>query len=157
MTKSRPSVDRLKELFSYDPEVGELVRNATGSRAGWKGSQRRYRGIKVDGVSFQEHIAIWAIVTGEYPSGQIDHRDRDGLNNRWANLRLATASQQQANRRVFNPTGYRGVYRRTKNRWAAVVNHGGRGHYLGMFSNPEDAAQVVDAYRTKQYGEFASF
>ena len=36
-------------------------------------------------------------MTGEWPSLEVDHKDRDKSNDRWSNLRLATEEEQHAN------------------------------------------------------------
>lgn len=96
------------------------------------------------------------------PKGmQVDHINRDGLDNRRANLRLATKSQNQANE---GPRGgssrYRGVYRITRgNRtkpWRAQVKYLGHRKGLGDYATEEEAARAYDAFALAAWGEFAS-
>lgn len=88
--------------------------------------------------------------------GRIDHRNRDKLDNRRENLRLATQSQNMAN---FGPTsrnssGYRGV-NRVHGRWAATLIHGEQKWRLGLFETPEEAAVAYDIKAMEIHGEFA--
>jgi hypothetical protein len=83
-----------------------------------------------------------------------DHRDRNGLNNRRSNLRLASQAQQNANsgRSVLK---FRGVFKRRK-RFEANIKIGGKVVYLGLFKSRIEAADVYDAAAKRCYGEFAS-
>jgi hypothetical protein len=95
-------------------------------------------------------------MTGKWCSLVIDHRDGDPSNNRWANLRRATRSQNSANRRIprNNPCGFKGVSRH-RGKWDATICKKGRRHFLGSFLTPQAAhAAYVKAAR-KLFGEFA--
>jgi hypothetical protein len=87
----------------------------------------------------------------------IDHINGNGLDNRRANLRLATVAQNAWNSRKRNPrSGYKGVcFASDKCMWrAAIVCHGRRIH-LGYFHSKIDAAKAYDSAAKKYYGEFA--
>lgn len=45
------------------------------------------------------HRIIWKMETGSDPACEIDHRDLNGLNNRWENLREATTTQNGFNKK----------------------------------------------------------
>lgn len=155
MTRERPSIDILRSTFRYEPESGALFRGS--ARAGSLSGQGRYRSVSVCGQQMSEHVVIWAIVTGSYPETTVDHENRDGTDNRWSNLRLATSSQQQANRGLFknNKSGRRGVYW-FKGKWVAAVRHAGRTQHLGRFDDIEAASQAVEARRAQIWGAMAS-
>lgn len=87
----------------------------------------------------------------------VDHINGDGLDNRRANLRLATLSQNLMNRVSTSATGFRGVepsYRKA-HPWAACLYKGKRRTRLGSFSTAEEAARAYDRAALAQYGEFA--
>ena len=86
---------------------------------------------------------------GEPKGLQIDHVDRDTLNNRRSNLRTATAKQNQQNRGVQknNKTGIRGVnYCAVKKKWQASVGVDRKIH-LGFYESKDEAKKAVENYR----------
>lgn len=90
----------------------------------------------------------------------VDHRDGNGLNNRRANLRLATRSQNMANIPINSdrlpPSGYKGVYKNGKKWMARISNYPTtKLSYLGQFSCKEDAARAYNKAALERYGEFA--
>ena len=95
-------------------------------------------------------------MTGEWGRPAIDHRDGNSTNNRWSNLRRATPSQNNANRRRprHNTSGYKGVYFRW-GFWRACIKRNGRRIYLGVFATPEEAHAAYVAAARKLFGEFA--
>jgi hypothetical protein len=90
---------------------------------------------------------------GDVP-GDIDHADRNGLNNHRSNLRQASRSQNASNRRLRpGPSGFRGVHRRERGKpWGAWIS----GCYIGAFLTPEQAARAYDVAAIDRYGEFAT-
>lgn len=84
----------------------------------------------------------------------VDHIDGDRLNNRRSNLRPATRSLNQANRKVSisNTSGYKGVtWVKKERRWAAVVAN----RRVGSFVTAEEAARAYDKAAVEMYGEYA--
>jgi len=73
----------------------------------------------------------------------VDHQDGDGLNNQRSNIRLATRAQNGHNRGPLrnNKSGYKGVSR-SRNRWRAQIQMGGKVVYLGLFREKERAARA---------------
>lgn len=97
------------------------------------------------------------------PAGtQIDHRDRDGLNNTRSNLRFASHHSNRGNStpRYDNVSGFKGVAifnshgKRTK-QWRAQIGYHGRTIHLGLFLDPAEAARAYDAKARELFGEFA--
>jgi hypothetical protein len=89
----------------------------------------------------------------------VDHRNRDGLDNRRANLRLATHSQNRCNTnrsKVGCSSQYRGVYwHKQKKCWRAHLQYEGKWIWLGRFDSELDAARAYDNAARKYHGEFA--
>jgi hypothetical protein len=97
-------------------------------------------------------------MTGAWPPGLIDHVNMKKSDNRWVNLRLATASQNNANRRATarSSSGVKGVYwhRRIK-KWQASIMVDGRLICLGYRDNRDDAAALYASAATQHFGPFA--
>ena len=86
----------------------------------------------------------------------VDHVNGDTLDNRRSNLRLATQSQNLANRRVRrNASGFRGVYRHGS-RWQAQIKQNGKQKHLGMFAKKLDAAKAYNRAARTAFGSFAT-
>jgi hypothetical protein len=83
----------------------------------------------------------------------VDHIDGDGLNNQRSNLRLVTESQQQINRRSWNPIA-KGVYQNDYGRWQARISIGGKRISLGYFDTQEEAAEAYAAAASRLHGPF---
>ena len=90
--------------------------------------------------------------------GRIDHENRNKLDNRRRNLRLATFSQNNANcgRRRNNTSGYKGVYwnKKTK-KWQARIECEGRCLHLKYWTTKAAAARAYDRAALKHFCEFA--
>lgn len=85
----------------------------------------------------------------------VDHWDHDGLNNRRQNIRCVTRTVNQLNHRMQtnNTSGFRGVvWDKGRQLWQARVKVQGQNRLLGRFSNPEEANEVIAAYRKNVLG-----
>lgn len=82
---------------------------------------------------------------------QVDHINRDKLNNRKANLRVIDRAVQQQNRPSWGATSnHRGVsWDAQRLKWRAHCWVGGRNHYLGRFDSEQAAAEAAADYRRR--------
>ena len=110
------------------------------------------------------HHLVIAVPPGMF----CDHINHNGLDNRKANLRPATHTQNVWNPREFNrptPGGYKrhsrskykGVdWANDMNRWRARIRVNGKRIYLASFKEELDAAKAYDQAAKKHHGEYAS-
>lgn len=156
------SVDRLRELLSYDHNTGVMTWKVDRSnfRAGAVAGtpdRKGYLRFQLDKKRYSVHRVAYAIYTGEWPSGQIDHIDGDPANNRIANLRVATGNQNMWNRRkpAANTSGYKGVsFRKDLRRYQAYVAAHGKMRHIGYFDTAEEASAAYRAAAQRLHGEF---
>jgi hypothetical protein len=162
---SRPTQDRVKELFSYDPLTGEFRRRVdslkgrwkAGELAGWSGT-RGYRYLLIDGCVSRASSVGWLYIHGEWPGVELDHRNKDTGDDRLENLRQATKSQNQANKGKYkrNTSGFAGVtWNRSHSKWQAQIGFQGKVKYLGSFEEAKSAALAYDVAARQLFGEFA--
>lgn len=91
------------------------------------------------------------------PGIEVDHIDRDRLNNCRSNLRTCTRAQNSRN--VPGRAGtsqYKGVvFSKVANRWEAGISINNTRKSLGYYDNERDAALAYDKAARREYGEFA--
>ena len=152
MAKTDLTAQRVREVLHYDPETGVFtwrvrMSNAihADTTAGAIETVQKYRAIGLDGYSYKAHRLAWLHMTGEWPPHEIDHINGDRADNRWANLRSATKSENQQNMREGRSngtSGFLGVSKRkhkTAVPWLAQIRINGRGYNLGQYATPEEA------------------
>lgn len=172
MSAPKITAEELRSLVVYDPATGVFTwlpraghaswnTKYAGKPAGfdWRVGRLTYRSIRIYDWPFLAHRLAWLYMTGEWPAHGIDHRDLDGLNNRWNNLRLATKTENGANTRATkrNRLGLKGVCAAAGSggRFRASIGAGGKQKHLGTFDNPEDAHAAYAAAARELFGEFA--
>ena len=155
---SLPTVTRLSELLFYEPETGAFLwvesrgsKYQQGTIAGGI-SPAGYRRIMIDGVKYRASRLAFKIMTGRDPVNLVDHINGCRSDDRWANLREATYSENCMNaaQRKDNRCGLKGVFFHKKSgRFVARIAVNGKQSHLGEFGTPEaaHAAYVAAAYR----------
>lgn len=86
----------------------------------------------------------------------VDHDNRDHLDNRRQNLRVATPAQNTMNSSlsIANKSGYRGV-RLDGSSWHSYIYLNKRRYDVGWFQSREEAAWMRDQWAIELHGEFA--
>ena len=108
-------------------------------------------------ANIRMHRYAWELKHGPIPAGMdIDHINRNRLDNRDENLRLATRSQNLARRKDYaNQHGFRGVARRRYGKYRGYVWKDRKQHWTATVDTPEEAAQLRDDLAIELHGEFA--
>lgn len=116
------------------------------------------RTVQVDGV--KRNVSMHKDVLGDPPPGFIwDHTNRNRLDNRKENFRLATRQQNNCNRDKFRGVStYKGVCKEKGNLtkpWRADISAKRVREYLGHFATQLEAARAYDEAARRLHGEFA--
>lgn len=89
---------------------------------------------------------------------QIDHINRNGLDNRRENLRVVGPTENCINRDYSrrNKSGYRGVsWYEPLGKWRAKVTTNNKSRHLGYFADLEEAARAYDQAAIAHHGPLA--
>ena len=123
----------------------------------WTYNPKGYTQKWHNGTTIQMHRVIWSMAGRPLPR-QLDHKDRNGLNNQLGNLRAATPLQNMFNRGPSrrNKCGYKGVcWRPNRHGFEARIMTKDKRKSLGVFGTAKDAAKAYDRAAKKYQGEFA--
>lgn len=165
-TKELPSVEYLRQVLDYNPETGIFVwkidrnyKTLAGDTAGSVQKINKKSGysriiICLDYKRYKAHRLAWALMTGEHPPEIIDHIDGNPLNNKWNNLRKATAYENKVNEgiRINNISGIKNVsFHKASNKFRVTID----GKHYGVFASIEEANVAASNLRNKIHGKFA--
>ena len=101
-------------------------------------------------------ITMHRLLVGAQPGQIVDHKNGDRLDNRRANLRLATAAQNQHNRKPNANTlsDFKGVTR-FRDRWQARIRVNGKRLHLGYYDTAREAAEIYDTAARRFFRNYA--
>jgi hypothetical protein len=150
---------RCDELFEYRDGFLYRKQKTRGALIGAiAGNQRKngYFHVRVDGQRQLWHRIIFVMHFSWEPE-IVDHIDGNQSNNKIENLRAATKSQNQQNRRRNKncSSGIKGVFRSPNNLWCAQVNVQKQIVFKKFFDDIELAQFAVEEARRKYHGNFA--
>lgn len=161
------SIDRLRELFRYDPDTGKvynLVTRGCNHRRALAGSESGcshpagYLQTRFANRLWKTHRIAFALHHGRWPNGLVDHANGDNSDNRACNLREADFMQNAQNQKLSarNRSGFKGVsWAGHIKKWQAHIKLGYKSRYLGVFDNAEDASAAYQRAALEQFGAFA--
>ena len=163
----------VRELLHYREETGTFT---------WRNRERRWfksqRSFKTWNTRFAGSVAgaVWTnprgypviviqllnknyrahrlafIYMGEALPEQVDHLNRDSLDNRWKNLTASSQEQNMKNMsmKLNNTSGVTGVsWNKARLKWVAYVRVDGKLKYLGGFEDLEEAGKAVRRFRSE--------
>lgn len=167
--KPLPPVETLlaeaKRIYRYDEATGNLVwirpanpghpgQAKIGGRVGGSDGHG-YLMCMLLGHKFKVHQIVWLLNKGELARFPIDHKNRDRLDTRIENLRLAVDIQnsQNTNKMLGALTGSRSHRGRTG--YSAIIQINGKKIYLGYYKSREEAHEAYVLGSRKYRGEFS--
>lgn len=150
-----PTFEEVAAVFQYDSMTGIVSRN--GDESGYI-MGAGYRLLSLRNRRIYAHRVAWLLMTGVWPTVEIDHANGDKSDNRWCNLRLATRQQNARNQSITsrNTSGYKGVsFHARVGRWRAVIETDQGHRHLGYFDTKEAASIAYREAATEHFGQFA--
>ncbi len=150
-----PSLLRLEEESGLKWKVNRGTRARAGSWVGyvWEvkqcGTIRKVWRVRIDGKIYLASRIIYFMYHGVDPFPlEVDHKDRNSLNNNVDNLRLGNSVLQNQNRGMQsnNTSGVKGVsWHKKASKWRADISIGNKCKYLGLFTTLKEAAEARNA------------
>lgn len=95
------------------------------------------------------------------PDSDVEHKDRNGLNNQKHNLRLTSQQLNNYNRAKFSRSGripasrFKGVRKSSANTWRSSITVNRKAIHLGSFKTELEAAAAYDQAARSHAGDFA--
>ena len=144
------SAEMLRSLYAYDPDTGLFnYRVATkmkkvGDPAGYV-ANHGYVVLLVGKKIYLAHRLAWLYIHGRWPDKNLDHINKDLVDNRMANLRECLQVENMQNKRQYrnNSSGCTGVvWNKKSRRWQAQIQVRGKNVHLGFFVLKDDAIKA---------------
>ena len=128
--------------WRHDHEYSKRIK--AGDIVSPNGRSMGYRVACINKKRNYQHRLVWLYVYGEWPLKAIDHINGNKEDNRLDNLRLATASENQHNRKhTKSKIGMQGAYKSTKSKsWYSSIMVNKKSIYLGSFKTEQEAANA---------------
>lgn len=156
MTDDILTQEQLKSQFTYDSDTGIFTR---------KFATKQYITVSKNGAviilvnrkRYSAHRLAWLYVYGEFPTLLVDHINGVRTDNRICNLRLATASQNQQNRRPKKDSvsGVKGIsWLKYRKKWRVRCTVQGVVYNLGDYPDLEIATYAYQTFAKEHHGEF---
>ena len=160
-TKTEITQERVRELFDY--QDGQLIRKVArgGTEVGDVAGSLHHTGylrVIVDRKEYRIHRLIWLYHKETLPK-ELDHIDQNKTNNKIENLRAATRTENNRNKKSLKNSSskWKGVcWHSGDKRWQAQIQVDRKKKYIGSFANEADAAMAYNVAASELHGEFAN-
>lgn len=162
-------IDYAIEFLDYNKDTGvflwkkkpKMVNRPTKCNPGMEaGSLHRsgYKTMTINKKHIQLHRLAWVLCNGRIQTEMIDHINGVRHDNRLANLRLATRSQNlhNSNPKKCSTTKIKNVqWDSDSGKWRVRVRVNGTRHHVGRFDDINEAAKAAADFMLQHHGEFA--
>ena len=144
--------EELKELIEYKPcgslfwikDVGDGIK--AGSKAGTKKpNSNGYLRVGINNTLYSVHRIVYLFHCGYFPENNIDHINKDKLDNRIENLREVshTCNMRNTGNHKDNKSGVKGVsWVTSRNLWMSSIRVFNKSKFLGTYKSFEEAVYV---------------
>ena len=164
--KGNNALEVLKTLLSLNAETGHkefmgglIDSNVQGLNAITWHISRRYIKTSIKYGLTPLHKVVLALHGIDIPNGmQVDHINRNKLDNRLSNLRVVTPTQNNLNKPAATTkkaSAYKGVHKTASGSWQAMIWYKGKNYGLGSYKTPEEAALAYNIKAKELYGDYA--
>jgi hypothetical protein len=102
-------------------------------------------------------IKMHRVITNAPQGLDVDHINRDKLDNRRSNLRICTRTQNNINQpaRANNTSGYKGIgWDKERSKWKAQIKIKGKTKAIGRYKSLEDAREAYLTVAKEVYGNY---
>lgn len=145
----------IKNLFDYQEGIIYWKVSRSGIKHDGNGAgclhHNGYKVVCINGKSYRVHRLIWIMFNGDIPNSIfVDHIDRNKLNNKIENLRLAT---NQENNRNNSSNGF--TWEPEREVFRVGIGIDGKRKHIGRYDTIIDARAAYLRARRKYFGEFA--
>jgi hypothetical protein len=155
----------LKTILNYNPETGKWswLRQSGAATYGKEAGCHNPKGylvIRIDGHGYESQLLAYLYMEGKFPDKgyEIDHMDKNVLNNKYSNYRLVTKAQNQWNSAlsIRNTTGVKGLTETRVCFLARISCNGKRITKRFKLTDKEKAMNWLTEVRDELHGEFAN-
>ena len=100
-------------------------------------------------------LAMHRVIMGAKKGQQVDHINRNKLDNRRGNLRFCTVAQNQMNSRPRRDVPKGVQWREDRKAWIVRIGLNGRNHWVGYFKKLDEAKKAYNIAAKQYHGDFA--
>lgn len=149
----------LNKLIEVNTETGEIKAKSGITMTIFKSGN--YKLIRINGANYHIHKIVMAFHLGKWPNALVDHINGNTEDNRIANLREATWSENNCNRRMRsdNTLGYKGIFQRKAKGgivYGWMIKWNGYNTSKSGFATAEEAYKARCEMLPKIHGNFAN-
>lgn len=154
-----PPLEEFQKLYRYDSETGLFfwlvnkgIRKAGQPAGGYSAGRCETMSLRLHGTIYQQNRVAWLFYYGEDPGvdNQVDHKDKNRLNNAISNLRLATHQQNQQNSKGLGVS-----WMKQRNKWRSYIMVNYKQISGGLHDTFEAALEATTRLKQKHFGQFA--